>query len=88
MQYFVVTRFRCIIDAKYIESILGNAVRGTPDHRVWTDIHGPYFTLEEAKATFDDIKNHVDDDDYGIFALDDSGWWRIPWGNPDYMIRI
>ncbi len=86
-KFYVVIRNRCSISAEYIKSILHKAEYKLDRH--YGEISGPYLTLDEAKERFNSILSSVDDDDYGIFAVDDSGqWWRILWGDLSEMIKI
>ena len=78
MEYYVVIRNRHFIDAEYIMSILHGAIRPEPkDKHAWSNIFGPYSTLAAAEERLDIVLSYVDDDDYGIFSLDKSGWRRV-----------
>lgn len=72
MVYYVVIRHRSSITVEYLNSIY-NTPGKLPN---WAWIYGPFQTFEEAKIAYQEVLQHVDDDDHGIFAINVREWYR------------
>lgn len=72
MKYYVIIRNRANITIDYLNSVISKPGK-LPN---WAWAYGPFQTFEEAVITYQSVLNHVDDDDYGIFAIYNKNWYR------------